>query len=390
MGYAKLRTLTEPLNPQQLASQDPLAWEVDFDDRWEGLRAASRQELSLPLEWGPAKVVPYVLGEAAYWREDLAREELNRLFGQVGIRASIPFWRANPTVRNVLLNLNGIAHKVVLEADLFWSEADANLDGLPLYDPLDDDSVEYFRRTFCAYTFDCGPGGQIPLPFDERYYALRSGLQRWVTSPSTEIVDDLAAVRLAARQRWQTKRGLPGQQRVVDWITLDLESYIYPYPDRDNFGQPVGLTSYDFRWHLGDRFTLLSDAQVDFFSDGLRTVSLAGMITRPGRLRYLFGARSIEGPISSSLLYGSTSFRLSQKWIINYGSSLDLGSTGNIGQRGQIIRVGESFLVGLGFNYDASRDNFGVQFGIEPRFLPGRLSRVGGIPIPPVGVAGLE
>jgi hypothetical protein len=52
--------------------------------------------------------------------------------------------------------------------------------------------------------------------------------------------------------------------------------------------------------------------------------------------------------------------------------------------------VGESFLVGLGFNYDASRDNFGVQFGIEPRFLSGRLSRVGGIPIPPVGVAGLE
>jgi len=390
VGYAKLRTLTEPLNPQQLAAQNPLAWEEDFDQQWEGLRAASRQELSLPLEWGPAKVVPYVSGEAAYWRETLARNELTRLLGQAGLRTSIPFWRANPAVRNVLLNLNGLAHKVVLEADLFWSDADANFEELPLYDPLDDDSIEYFRRSFCTYSFDCGPDGQIPLRFDERFYALRSGLQRWVTSPSTEIADDLAAIRLAARQRWQTKRGLPGQQRVVDWITLDLESLVYPDPDRDNFGEPLGLAAYDFRWHLGDRFTILSDGQVDFFTDGLRTVSVAGMVTRPGQLRYLFGARSIEGPISSSLLYGSTSCRLSPKWIINYGSTLDLGSTGNIGQRGQIIRVGESFLVGLGFNYDASRDNFGVHFGIEPRFLPGRLSRVGGMPIPPVGVAGLE
>jgi hypothetical protein len=390
VGYAKFRTLTAPLNPEQLATQDPLAWERDFGAQYEGLRAASRQELSLPLEWGPTKIVPYALGEVAYWKEDLDQNELSRVLGQGGIRASLPFWRADPTVRSTLFNLNGMAHKVVLEADLFWADADANLDGLPLYDALDDDSVEYFRRTFCANVFDCPPGSFVPLPFDERYYALRSGLQRWVTSPSTEIAGDLTAMRLAARQRWQTKRGLPGQQRVVDWITLDLEGFVYPDPERDNFGQEVGLLSYDFRWHLGDRFTVLSDGQTDFFTNGLRTISLSALVTRPGSLRYLIGTRSIEGPISSTLLYGSTSFRLSPKWIVNYASTYDFGTTGNIGQRAEIVRIGESFLVGLGFNYDASRDNFGVQFGIEPRFLARRLGRVGGMPISPVGVAGLE
>jgi hypothetical protein len=176
----------------------------------------------------------------------------------------------------------------------------------------------------------------------------------------------------------------------VDWVTLNTEGFLYPNPDRDNFGETLGLLSYDFRWHLGDRFTVLSDGQADFFADGLRTVAIGGMFSRPGLGRYVAGFRSIEGPISSSIIFGSTSYRLSPKWIINYGSSLDLGSTGNLGQRGEIVRVGESFLVGLGFNYDNSRDNFGVRLAIEPRFLSGRLSRVGGVPIPPVGFTGLE
>jgi len=95
------------------------------------------------------------------------------------------------------------------------------------------------------------------------------------------------------------RRGLPGQERIVDWITLDVEGSYFPDAERDNFGQEVGLLGYDFRWHLGDRFTVLSDGQCDFFADGLRTVSLSALVTRPAILRYLWGIRSIEGPISS-------------------------------------------------------------------------------------------
>ena len=138
----------------------------------------------------------------------------------------------------------------------------------------------------------------------------------------------------------------------------------------------------------GDRFTVLSDGQLISSRMACGPCPLSGDGHASRRAPLSVRGPSIEGPISSSLLYGSTSCRLSPKWIINYGSSLDLGSTGNIGQRGEIVRVGESFLVGLGFNYDASRDNFGVQLGIEPRFLSRRLGRIGGVPIPPVGVAG--
>ncbi|MEZ6116566.1 MAG: hypothetical protein R3C28_08325 [Pirellulaceae bacterium] len=386
IGYGHLRTADAPLDPADAIKFDPLAWEADA----EGLRAVSRQEISAPLLLGPFKFAPYALGEAAYWHEDLSANELERMYGQLGVRASIPFWRVNPAVQSQLFNLNGLAHKIVYEAEFFWAEADQDFQQLPLYDPLDDDSVEFFRRRFFFDTFNGVAGGDVPLEFDERTYALRSGMQGWVTSPSAEIADDLTAFRLGATHRWQTKRGRLGQQRVVDWITLQLNGFVYPDAERDNFGEELGLLSYNFNWHVGDRFTILSDGQADLFPNGLKTVSLSGVISRPGRGRYAAGLRSIEGPISSQILYSAASYRLSQKWIVNYGSSYDFGQTGNLGQSGQIVRIGESFLVGLGFRYDSSRDNLSIRFAVEPRFLSGRLGMVGGIPIEPVGTFGLQ
>ena len=386
VGYGQLKTADAPQDAGEAALFDPLAWEAER----EGVRAASRHRLDLPMNWSGGKIVPYAMGEAAYWHETLDGNDATRMLGQLGVRASIPMVRVDPSVSSTLFNVNGLAHKVVFESELFWAEADVDLADLPLYDPIDDDAIEFFRRRFFFDTFGGVAGGNVTNRFDERFYALRSGMQRWVTSPSTEIADDLMAWRLAARQRWQTKRGMPGNQRVVDWIEFDLEAFVYPDADRDNFGQELGLVNYDFTWHIGDRFTILSDGHVDLFADGLRTFALGGMVSRPGKGRYVAGIRSIEGPISSAIVYGSTSYRISPKWIVNYASTYDFGQTGNIGQRGQIVRIGESFSVGLGFNYDTSRDNFGVRFSIEPRFLRGKLNRVGGVPLPPVGFNGLE
>lgn len=100
---------------------------------------------------------------------------------------------------------------------------------------------------------------------------------------------------------------------------------------------------------------------------------------------------SMEGPFSSTLLIGSVSYRMSHKWILDMTGTYDLGPTGNIGERIAITRVGESMLVRLAFNADLGRDNIGASIAIEPRFLPkGRLGRVAGVQIPPVGMMGLE
>ena len=232
--------------------------------------------------------------------------------------------------------------------------------------------------------------GTLPARFDDRLYALRTGLQSNVTGP-TEIADDLMIARLGVHQRWQTKRGLPGRQRIVDWVALDVDGVLYPKPGRDNFGQDVGLMTYDFSWHLGDRLTLLSDGFVDVFGDGMKRFTVGGFMSRPGVGNAYFGFRSIEGPISSSVLASAVNYRMTEKWILTAGAAFDLGPTGNIGQTFAFTRIGESLLIRVGFNADVSRGNVGATIAVEPRFLPqSRLGRIGGVRIPPAGAYGLE
>ena len=53
--------------------------------------------------------------------------------------------------------------------------------------------------------------------------------------------DDLTELRLGLNNRWQTKRGIAGQERIIDWIVLDFGAVLFPNSDRDNFGAGAGL-----------------------------------------------------------------------------------------------------------------------------------------------------
>jgi hypothetical protein len=237
-GYARFRTARPPTSPQDTPF-NYLPWEVGPNGQplsVEGERLFTRQEIDWPFQLGPVKVVPFALGELADWGADRTGDSLQRAYGEVGVRASLPMWRVYPWVESDLFNVHGIAHKIFFDAQVSVSEANRNLDQLPLYDPVDDNAIEAFRRRFIGLTF----GGVLPAQFDERFYAVRAGLGDWVASPSPEIADDLVAVRLGARQRWQTKRGPPGAQHVIDWITLDTELTLFPKTEQ-NFGGPGEL-----------------------------------------------------------------------------------------------------------------------------------------------------
>ncbi len=385
IGYRDIEVATTPEDPVDASKFALLPWEFDR----EGLRFATRHELDLPLQAGPAKVVPYVMGEFAHWDQDIFGEDLQRLYGKLGIRAAVPIWSVSPGIENDLFNVHGLAHKVVFEVDGSFADASKDMFDLPLYDPLQDDAQEHFLRRAQFNTFG---GMPIPAKFDDRVYALRSGLADWVTSPSTEIADDLAAVRFGVHQRWQTRRGFPGRRRTIDWIVLNTDITMFPDANRDNFGQEFGLASYDFRWHVGDRLVLTSDAMADFYGDGMRVMRVGAQLSRPPRGSLFVNFSSLEGPISSKLLAFSYNYRMSPKWISSLTTSFDFGEDVNLGQNVAITRIGESFLFTFGFSVDATRDNVGVTLAIEPRFLPGlRFGQTGsGARIPPAGLNGIE
>ncbi len=402
-GYANIGVASTPTNPTLAGQFERLPWEEDSTGApisGNGERFVTRQELDLPLDFAPFKVVPYVLGEAAHWGSDINGDDIQRLYYQAGLRASIPFWTVNPAVRDPLFNLNGLAHKVVFDVEIAYADANRNIDQFPLYDELDDDAIEEFRRRLFFAPFGGGLAGTFYVPgapsfvdpkFDPRLYALRSGLQSWVTSPSTEIADDLTTVRFGMRHRLQTKRGAPGEQRIIDWLTFDANATWFPRENRDNIGQDIGLVDYDLRWHLGDRFTVLSDGAADFFGNGYRTASAGVLLNRPARGNAYLGFRTIDGPFVANVFTGSLNYRLSPKWIASTSTAIDFEGTGNIGQSFAMSRIGESLIVTVGANVDASKGNTGISFLVEPRFLPRlNLTRKTGIVVPPAGAFGLE
>lgn len=383
VGYVHQRIATTPTDPVDAAKFGLLDWERGA----EGLRATTRHELSLPMNLGVWKTVPYISGEAGFWNQDLTKQDVTRLAGQVGVRTNLPFWSVNQNRSNSLFDINGLAHKANLYSDIFLADANKDYKQLPLYDPLDDNSQEHFRRRFVFDTF----GGVLPERFDERNYAVRTGMQRWVTAGSGEIFDNTQQARFGLSQRWQTKRGMPGRERIVDLVYLDVNATVFPRAKKDNFGEDVGALNYNFRYHVGDRLTLLSDGYADVFSQGLKTVSAGASMSRPGAGDLYIGMLSIEGPISASILNGYVNYRLNEKWIVSGGAAFDFARTGRIGQTLSLTRVGESALLKVGLNVDTGRDNVSLNFNIEPRFMPSkRIAQLGGQLLSPAGLFGVE
>ncbi|WP_404310476.1 LPS-assembly protein LptD [Neorhodopirellula lusitana] len=383
VGYARLNPADTPDDPVIAAVTAVLPGEVER----EGIVAGTRQEISMPLQAGPVKVVPFAIGEASHYGEDINGQDLTRLWGGGGIRANLPLSRFDQTIQSSLLNVRGLAHKIDLSAEYFYADSDTNYEQLPYYDPLDDNAQEEFRRFFTFDTF----GGLLPDQYDPRNYALRQGIQRFVTSPSSTIADDTQQLRLGMKHRFQTKRGLPGRERIVDLFRFDMETILYPDEARDNFGESLGPTIFDAQYNLGDRVTLLSDGYLDFFDDGLRSLSAGIRTSRPGLGDFYVGLLSLEGPISSTVLRTSLDHRLNEKWIVSAGNTYDFGEAGNVGQSFGLTRIGESFLVQIGAKVDSGRDNTSFGFMVEPRFLSlGKLGSLGGQMIPPPGVEGIE
>lgn len=387
IGYLHLHPADAPTDPVDLAKFSLFPYETDS----EGIRAFTTQSLEVPLDVGPAKVTPYVLGQVGYWHEDINNNDVLRGYGQLGVRGSLMMWTANRAVQSQLWNLNGLAHKVTLYGDAFYADSSQPIERFPLYDNLGDDAQEQFARRFKVNTFGLPTNVPLPATVDERFYAIRYGLQNNVTSPSAEIADDLQVARLELRQVWQTKRGAPGGERIIDWIKFDVGASIFPDADRDNFGETIGLVNYDFNWEIGDRFSIVSEGDWDFFDNSLQTVTVGAQMSRPQVGTLYVGYTMMRSPVIANILNASFQYRMTDKWIAGVGTSYDFESAGNLGQSVFLTRIGESGLFTFNVAVDPSRAVTGIGITFEPRFFAtGRYSKIAGEPIPPVGAFGLE
>ncbi|NIL96465.1 MAG: organic solvent tolerance protein OstA, partial [Planctomycetales bacterium] len=186
------------------------------------------------------------------------------------------------------------------------------------------------------------------------------------------------------------KRGNPADLRIVDWMSLDTNLSLFPQEEQ-NFGELLGLIDYDWRWHLGDRFSILSSGIFDVFDKGQQLVNLGLSVHRPERLKVYLGVTSLQGPIDSIVGLASLSYRLGPKYLVAYNGSLELSGDANVVQRLALTRIGESFLIRLGVNSDRSKGSVGASLAVQPRLFRRRgQNLIEGIDVPPAGAFGLE
>lgn len=342
------------------------------------------QELELPFVLGPVKLSPYGRLDTAYYTNTLEDGGGGRLAGGGGLRGSLPLTRVDLDVFSQLLNVNGLAHKISLEGEYRYIASDRAFRTLPLLDRVDDDASDQSRRDLRLYRLT--PNGQLQLGdparqinlatnpiYDPMLYILRRGIDGY-----EEIIDDMQFLRFGVRNRWQTKRGFPGQEHTIDWITLNVFGTYFPDASRDNFGGSFAFLEYDFTWRAGDRTTLLSQGWVDPYSDGPRYFNIGAFVDRTDRLSFYLGFRYMD-PVNTRAVIASTSYALSEKYQISYATSYDFGDRQNLGNSLIISRVGTDLQLSFGVNYDALRNNFGVMFEIQPILAAPRSVRSGGL-----------
>ena len=172
-------------------------------------------------------------------------------------------WRAFPEVQSDIFNLNGLAHKIVFEAELRVHQRQPQpVRHFPQCNEIDDNAQERFRERLVQNTF----GGVLPPPFDPRFYALRTGAGLSVTAPYNELIDDQQFVRLGIHQRLQTKVGPPDRQRIRDWMTLDLSASLLPQSAIATTSACLGTADGPLRLeHQPADDSLLANALYDYF-----------------------------------------------------------------------------------------------------------------------------
>ncbi|MFO0917387.1 MAG: hypothetical protein U0872_03625 [Planctomycetaceae bacterium] len=376
IGYAALPGVQPPTDPNDLFS--PIPYYISQ----QGLVAQTRHEINAPFNVGALKIIPYALGEAAYWGDSFDGNDISRLYGRTGLRPTHILWRAMPYVQNEFFNLNGLAHKMVFTADYGLAGSTQPLSAISQWNELDDNSQERFRERLLVDTF----GGVLPPQFESRFYAVRSAAATSVSAPYNELLDTQNLLQLGWNQRLQTKVGPPDRQRLKDWMTLDLGVNVYPAANRDDFGQTFGLLSSRYAWYVGDRTSILANTLTDFFDGGQQLWNIGVLSQRSYRGSAYLGVRQIKGGVlDSEILTASYSYVMTpDKWISTITTAYDLAESSNRGQAFTLTRIGADFLFHLGMNYDASKNNVGLTLSVEPKFGKSN-GGISGIGVPQFG-----
>jgi hypothetical protein len=321
-----------------------------------------RTEIDAPLSLAGVKAVPYVAGTVGY--DD--RSGFNRSLvdgsnsgvadedtvgiGEAGLRASSEFWKTYPGVRSRLWDLDGLRHTV------------------------------------------------------------RPELTTAVYGESDSVVKQHDVINAQISQRLQTKRGSGDNERVVDWMRLDLGGTwftdneertedsgpyrfiwnrpmtplrMYSMPGILNGDLADGLKSFetygpvrdyynaDYMWQISDTTAFSSDAYYDIHSGTFEQIDVGFTRTRWPDLSYYIGSRYLRDvqvlkEHGSNAFVFAASYILDPRYTVVFSQQFDFDYGANVESNITLIRRYHRVFWSLTFSADASLDRQSVMFSVWP------------------------
>jgi lipopolysaccharide export system protein LptA len=250
------------------------------------LLADTIHEVDLPLKLGVVNVVPFVETRLTYFENSLDGGSKDRFAAREGVRASTQAWKVYNDVDSDLWDVHGLKH------------------------------VNIFNVSAYAH--------QVSVPSRDLYpfAPTEDGVQ------TVNGVDSTGVTEVGWRQRFDTKRGPPDKQEIVDWITTDLEATFYSNRQFPGIAPEQGpeFDKLDFRarWRATDATTLWTEAMSNLDNGGsLAKFDIGALITQTPRLSYTVGLRYIPSA-SSMITFLGFDYQINDKWRVTVLEQYDI------------------------------------------------------------------
>ena len=297
------------------------------------VRLDTREQVDFPLRAGPINIVPYAVGRATYWDDDLENTEDEegkkwRPYGQVGLRANTHIWGVYDNVVSRLWDLRRLRHIITPEVVGWLGSTGVRPENLF---PLDPDIERDLRRT--------------------------SGF----------------AVNLY--QRLQTKR----REKNVDWMRLNLSLGVYNngidgvrsdgrfFGYRPEYSLSRNHFNGEYFWSISDATTLLSDFNYDIDDRRLGRGNIGLAVRRDPRLRYYAGVRYIDDLNSAVGTFG-VDYEINRKYSISAFEQYDFAFRDgrNLSTSLTITRKFPRWYTAFTFSYDNSTNEITLMISVWP------------------------
>ncbi|MCA9292474.1 MAG: hypothetical protein KDA20_01530 [Phycisphaerales bacterium] len=297
-------------------------------------RFDTRHEFEAPLAAGALNVVPFVVGRLTAW--DTSFNEFNdndnasqRFWGAIGLRLATTIQRISNDTASALFDLSRMRHLIEPSLTIWHAGSTIDRADLPVYDE------------------------------------------------SVERLADGTAGRLGLRSTWQTMRGKVGEERSVDWLTIDAalgwsSSDVDPLSPYGNFYESRPENANLGRYGEVEGSMLLTEAVAlvgGWLYDterGTTARSSAGFRIDHG---YGYGSyaeyRFLNEPSANEVAMGMR-YELTRKYAAEGEVVYEIDSGHAQQLTARLTRLFPQWTLSVAASYDDIADRFGIGFSLRP------------------------